>query len=230
MQSEQQVQRGRSLRRYVVEFFVIFLGVSLSFFAENVRENRQDRLAERESLRRLVRDIDSDLTDFRGNLETAEAGLEAVDWILSMQDSAAPPRDSLELRLRRFLVCSVMVANASEYESLKNSGDLRLLSDTEFRHDLTTHYELYPIVAQLHSRDCEEPLETIELIEDQLSLDPDGFYYRVRIVGNVEDVMTNRRFRNALTKSRFSRNVVRYYNDLLISRLEALRAQALELL
>ena len=123
-----------------------------------------------------------------------------------------------------------MAANSSEYESLKSSGDLRLLRDMDFRQSLTAHYELYPLVSRLHVEDCQGPLDQIEFIEDEIRLDPDGYCYRVRIVGSVEDIMTNRRFLNALTKSRFSRNVLRTYNEFLITRLEALRARALELL
>ena len=47
-------ERTRRWIRYFAEFAVVFLGVSLSFVAEDLRENRRDRHAERASLIRYI--------------------------------------------------------------------------------------------------------------------------------------------------------------------------------
>ena len=55
------IAMAREMRavRYLTEFAIIFLGVSLSFLAEDLREDRRERAAERESIQRLVQDLES---------------------------------------------------------------------------------------------------------------------------------------------------------------------------
>ena len=217
----------RRLRRYAAEFVVIFLGVSLSFLAENVREARADRAAERASLVRLVRDMESDLADFPGNLERAHEGIAAIGWIQTAQDGALPAKDSLEHYLEGILVCSAMAANSSEYESLKASGSLRLIRDVEFRQALTENYERYQALSQQHVTDCEAQLDPLEPIADQIRIRSDR---SVEIVGDVEAIMTNGRFFLALSGVRGRRGAIAGNNRSRIDALEKLRARALELL
>jgi hypothetical protein len=229
-ESEQPSQRERRLRQYAAEFVVIFLSVSLSFTAENIREDRQNRAVEGESLGRLVRGMENDLRDFQINARVAEAGAEAITWIHAQGEGEPPLRDSLENHLSQFLVCSVMAANSSEYESLKSSGDLRVLRDLDFRESLTALYEMYPLVSDLHMQDCANREAVLEPVMDALRIDPARAFPRVRIDGDVTEILTNRRFLNYLSMAHSGRVVLGSLDRELISQLEDLRTRALELL
>jgi len=229
-ESEGPRELGRQFRRYVLEFTVIFLGVSLSFAAENIREAWRDRATEHESLGRVVRGMENDLRDFGINASTAEAGAESIAWIHAQVGGEPPLRDSLERHLNRVMLCSVMAANSSEYESLKSSGDLRVLSDVDFREDLTALYELYPLVAGIHIQDCAAREGVFEPVMDVLRIEPSGAFPSVRVDGDVAEILTNRQFLNSLSLSHSIRVVLGRLDRDLIDRLEDLKARALELL
>ena len=221
---------GHRVMRYAAEFVVIFMGVSLSFFAENLREGRADRVAERESLLRLVRDMESDLADFPGNLERATAGIASIEWIQRAQDGERPSVDSLEHHLASYLVCSAMAANSSEYESLKASGGLRLIRDMDFRQALTANYEGYAYLSELHLIDCESMVSPLDHVAEHVRVQPADYFFEVRVVGGVDGILTNRRFLNELSQVSVRRGAIAARVEGRVQALEDLRGRALELL
>jgi len=221
------MKRGAS---YLAEFVVVFLGVSLSFFAENVREERAERAMERASLERLVRDMDQDLADFPGNLQRLEAGMAAIDRLLEARDDPAPSPDSVSADLSDFLQCSIMVANTSEYESLKASGGLNRIQDADFRQRLTENYEMYPDLKAWHRADCTRMEEILEYVADELRIGVVGTDWDVRVVGPVERVTGDRRFQAALASLKAERGVLAGFISDRIEMVGRLRARALELL
>ena len=197
--------RGSRLLRYAGEFAVVFLGVTLSFVAENYREAQAERRLEGESIERLRRDFVQDLSDFPGNLERAEAGLAAIDWLLGVRGAAAPSTDSVAHYLGQFLLCSGMMANTSEYESLKASGGLNRIQNEEFRQQLTLNYERYPQLAALHDLDCQKTWEIIRLVSAEVHLVPSGYETDVTVTGSAAGVIEDREFQAALVGQRFRR-------------------------
>lgn len=206
---------------------MIFLGVSLSFVAENVRETRADRAAERAALTRLIQDMESDLDDFPGNADRALLGIESIEWIMTPREGTIPAMDSLEYHLANVLVCSHMRANTSEYQSLKGSGNLRLIRDSEFRRALTANYEAYPLLADLHWIDCESQQVPFESVADHIRIRPDR---SIEVVGEAEQILGNGPFLLALAGLRGRRGAIVVGNRQRIEALESLRDRARQLL
>lgn len=218
---------GARLARYLAEFVVIFLGVSLSFVAENVREARADRASERAALTRLLQDMESDLADFPGNADRALLGIRSIDWITTPREGTMPAMDSLEHHLGNVLVCSHMMDNTSEYQSLKGSGNLRLIRDSEFRRALTANYEAYPLLADLHWIDCEHQQVPFESVADHIRIRPDR---SVEVVGDAEQILGNGPFLLALSALRGRRGAIVANSRERIEALESLRDRARQLL
>ncbi|MDH5588753.1 MAG: hypothetical protein OEZ37_01770 [Gemmatimonadota bacterium] len=143
-------------RRYSLELIVVFFGVWLGLLAENFRENRQERRAERVSLARLNRDLAIDRQDMAGNLERAREGHSAASWLLRHADSTDVDPDSVGYYLTRFQYISGLALNTSEYTALKSSGRINIVRDADLRQRLTRLYESYPFVEALHESDRTE--------------------------------------------------------------------------
>ena len=218
--------RGHQAVRYVAELVVIFVGVSLSFAAENIREARSDRLLERQSIERLNRDMDQDLADFPVNVRTLERGIEAINWLQAAQDGPTPPADSVAHYLRQYLFCAVMRANAAEYESLKWSGGLNRISDTEFRQLLALNYQDYSMMADLHLQDCNRGAEIVALVAEEVRLEVGEGGWRATVVGDPRSIVQNRRFQNALASHEALRGYVVSMLVQSLERLEELKRQA----
>lgn len=216
--------------RYLAEFLVVFLGVTLSFVAENVREDRAERALERESLRRIAADLEEDLSDLPGNAVTARRGVAAIAWLQASNEEIQPSADSVVHYLKQYLTCSLVFANSSEYESLKSSGGLSRIQNVSFRQALTLHYERYPQMIQLHDRDCDTMMDPIEHITDQVRIISTATALQISLTGSVTEIVTNQRFRNALSEQSILRLMIGQVVDQRVRQLERLRDDALSLL
>ena len=152
------------LKRYGFELLVVFLGVWLSLLAESWRQSQILRASERESLQRLAKDLDDDLSDLRGNLFRARTGLDGARWTLEAQ--ATPEFSSSELaqKLAQMGPCSNLGENTSEYVSLKSSGNLNIIADQSLRQDIVKLYEGRSFLRWWHDLDCRESAAVLDML------------------------------------------------------------------
>ena len=68
--------------KYGLEFLVITLGLSLSFFVEYKRERSYKEQLKEQALVRILGNITQDLGDFEFNLEAHKLAIKSSDWIL----------------------------------------------------------------------------------------------------------------------------------------------------
>ena len=195
-------------QRYLAEFVIIFLGVSLSFVAENYREERAARANERLSLERMLEDLTE--TDFDREVRTYEQATSASRLILDARRSPVVPRDTLTGWINRATRCVPSVVNTSEYESLKGSGGLNRISDASLRQSVATHYERYPAVYRLVEMDCDwsflDPVSA-EVEADWTDAGPGMPQFAV--TGSAEGVIGNRDFMLALAQVHYRKNILR---------------------
>lgn len=129
------------LARMLAEFGVIFLGVTLSFLADDWRQLRTDRMDERLALEELLADLDAeaaDLSDLRaGSRDDAKATL----WIRHALGAAGVSLDSLSINLGTIYNWYPYNAAAPTYAGLRFTGRLTLIRDDELRRDITKYYE-----------------------------------------------------------------------------------------
>jgi hypothetical protein len=72
----------RLWRRGLVEFIAIFLGVTLSFLAEDWRETLRDRAEADRVLAGLVADLESDQSGLRDKIQIDSILLQSGQWLL----------------------------------------------------------------------------------------------------------------------------------------------------
>jgi hypothetical protein len=149
--------------RLLAEGVAIVVSILLALWIQAWWQARADREDEAASLVRLVRDLEDDILDLKGNLDRARTGLHAARWLA--ENRGTRPADISALKQALFDIghCSILLLNSSEYTSLRNSGDFRLIRDKELLQTITALYEERTFLYQLHEKDCADSQDVVQL-------------------------------------------------------------------
>ena len=139
--------------RIIAEFFVIFLGVTLSLAADDWLQNREDRGIERVLLQELTADLQADslgLSDMQDRMRDWD---EAAVWLWRFGEVTSTSADAgLEQALRLLTITNYQPV-ASAYTSLKDGGQLSLVTDPKLRRQIIEYYEVdQAYILQLEAR------------------------------------------------------------------------------
>jgi len=160
----------RRVFRYGAELLVVFFGVWLSLAAEDWRQNRNDASTARASMARMAADLASDIRDLGINEIRAEDGVLFGRWLLRRGAETGTPEDSINRALTAIQFCSMFVENNGEYESLRNSGRLGVISDPNLRSRIVAHYESRRFIHSLHAVDCDNTVTVFNLMAPFVSV------------------------------------------------------------
>ena len=139
--------------RIIAEFFVIFLGITLSLAADDWMQNREDRATERVLLQELTADLRADSVGLSGMQDRLRDWDEAAVWLWRFGDVASTsPGEGLDQTLRLLNVTDYQSV-ASAYTSLKDGGQLSLVTDSDLRRQIVQYYEVnQAYILQLEAR------------------------------------------------------------------------------
>ena len=117
--------------RYTLEFFVIILGVSISFYIEKQNALKYKETIKNQSLKRILNNSKTDNSDFEFNLEAHQGFVKSSYWILQNQNNLSDiSRDSIGYHLGFAIDGNTFfVDNTEEYRGLKNSGLIELIEN-----------------------------------------------------------------------------------------------------
>jgi hypothetical protein len=74
----------KNFKEYFLEFIMIFLAVSLGFFAESLREHKSDRSKEKEYISSLRQDLISDTSNINSYLSGFNSRIQQFDTLISI--------------------------------------------------------------------------------------------------------------------------------------------------
>lgn len=119
------------LTRYVLEFVVIILGVSISFYIEKQNAFKYKDSIKNQSLKRILNNSKIDSGDFKFNLAAHKDFVKSCNWILENKKTLSNfSRDSIGYHLS-FAIWgnTFFVDNPEEYRGLQNSGLIELIEN-----------------------------------------------------------------------------------------------------
>jgi hypothetical protein len=224
---------SRPLKRYVAEFFVIFLGVWLSLLAEQWRQGREDLGAERLALEGMVQDLGLDLLDLTSNVNRARPALESASWLGERRRVRGVSDDSVAAALTELGPCSFPQWNTSQYSTLKSSGGLNLIRTPGLRTQISEYYETRAGLELLHEADCAESSGVYELLAPFVTLgvpvgDPVAgrtreFSAVVTQVASADAILSDAEIIDRVVKLASHRTFLVYWIEQEIEKAEALR-------
>jgi hypothetical protein len=123
---------------------MIFLAVTMGFYAEQIRENSVDRHREKEYVRSMIEDLKADTASFNHQIETRMEAEKVYDTLINLLN--LPGRTGSEEqqlyylgRMAVYLIDYIQI-NDRTYDQMKSSGNLRLVRDTKISGDITKYY------------------------------------------------------------------------------------------
>ncbi|MFZ9526475.1 MAG: hypothetical protein ACO27L_00925 [Schleiferiaceae bacterium] len=141
------------MKGYLLDFLVVVAGISLSFLVEEWRVRQE--LAEHrvQMVQRLAKTLDDDITDINFNIKVHTKAYESCTFITEYLNGEHPnvSMDSLSYHLSAITMNTVFVPNEEEYETLKNSGQLELVSDPELVYDIHVKYARHDFASTMES-------------------------------------------------------------------------------
>jgi hypothetical protein len=117
-------------KEYITEFLMLFLAVTLGFFAENVREHQIEKHRERQYMESFIIDLESDVTNILEGMPRKEGRLQAIDTLFQYFNANpninAVPAIIIK-KMKRAAWDRTYIRNTTTINQLKNSGGLRLI-------------------------------------------------------------------------------------------------------
>ena len=92
----------KTIVKYFIEFIVIVIGVSISFYAENYNDSLNKIQLKNQSLNRILENLKVDNRDNRFNYKAHSESLISSEWILTNRNNlSAYSRDTIGFHLSR---------------------------------------------------------------------------------------------------------------------------------
>ena len=128
------------LARGGIEFIAVFLGIALSLWVDEYRENNEIQRLNDSILNRLYDNLESDSTNFTWVINAHKTSLKSCNSINKWIDSNHNIHDSVNIHISRVAINTFTWANKEEYSSLKTSGRLDLIKNEELVKTLHEYY------------------------------------------------------------------------------------------
>jgi hypothetical protein len=121
----------KGLKEYILEGLMIFLAVTMGFFAESIREGISDRAKEHEYITSMIEDARTDTANIHLCIRKNSARLKAIDSLVEMcydYDASKPNDAILYLQYMKATYHPDFVSPVERtLTQLKNSGGMRLI-------------------------------------------------------------------------------------------------------
>jgi hypothetical protein len=135
--------KPRKIGEYLSEFFIIFIAITGSFFAENLREHFVDRHSEKEYMESMLQDLKADTTSIGMILRLNIVQQKGLDSLLRVMEEGLTGS-----RLNRFYYYDLtytigyngFVPSDKTISQLKNTGGIRLIRNGPVS-DAIIHYD-----------------------------------------------------------------------------------------
>lgn len=167
---------------HLVNLVVVILGISIAFYLESSKENRQNNQLEKQYLESLSKDLEADLKTLDTlvilNKKISQAAIGLVEATKNgyQKSNQSLVQDVLLLQYNPYFT-----PQATVYSSLKSSGQIDLIRDFEMRGQIVDLYEQYyrgvtdyNMILSEHVRDFLKPyfIENMKF-ESANTLNPD---------------------------------------------------------
>jgi hypothetical protein len=123
--------KKKKFREYFLEFLMIFLAVTMGFFAESIRETIADHSKEKEFIQSMIEDAQTDTVNFHVAISKNTRRMLALDSLSALCANYDPAKrnDSVLYRLYRVGLIHPDIVSPTERTllQLKNSGGMRLI-------------------------------------------------------------------------------------------------------
>ena len=144
----------KNFKEYFLEFIMIFLAVTMGFFAENIREHFVNKEKENQYIKSFYEDLSNDERNLPALIESIRySQLIPGDSLPALLSNASTTTRANNIyRFFRLIIrqqgIGVFVTSRT-IEQLKNAGDMRLITNKQIADNLVDYYKDIAFVADL---------------------------------------------------------------------------------
>ena len=134
--------KRKFVMRYLLEFVVIVMGISLSFYIEKTNLNLYNEKLKNISLEKIYMNLNQDLIDLEFNYAVhSDAIVSGQKLIENGEEFFKHNKDSLGYHLSLITSAqTIFLDNQEEYTTMKNSGLIELIENQDLVASLQTRY------------------------------------------------------------------------------------------
>jgi hypothetical protein len=162
--------KKKQFKEYFLEFLMIFLAVTLGFFAENVREALSENTKEKEYMKSMIEDLKTDTLNLTQSVDSWKAANSNLDSIL-MYLKKEPDADNLvqiyHLFDEDYWHFDLFKYNNKTIEELKSSGNYRLLKKESITNQIIS-YDLDMKYILTQEQDVKDLMNAAKNIESKI--------------------------------------------------------------
>lgn len=146
--------KGKNTKEYLLEGLMIFIAVCLGFFAEQFRESIVDKQHEREYMQSMIEDLEVDIQRMPIPIKGYSfRNKDAADSLPMLLKNARldKPANEIYFHLRgliRYVSFKVFITDRT-IEQLKNTGEMRLISNKKVSDSILYYYRNIEYVQSL---------------------------------------------------------------------------------
>jgi hypothetical protein len=182
--------KRKNFREYFLEFLMIFLAVTMGFFAENIRENIGDKGKEHQYVASLSEDLKKDTAALHYSIRRLARDIKAGDSIISLfaKNQLQKQDDNTILRLGIACGQSVdIVFNDRTSSQLKSSSSMRLIKNKAVADSILQYWNNQIRIDQIHER-----FEAVRIEQRKIGFKTFSWYLdNYSIVGNNDNSISN---------------------------------------
>jgi hypothetical protein len=139
--------------RYTLgEIAIVIVGITIAFSLNSIKENISNKKLKKQYLENILQDIEKEIETLEGNNKKIQQKLEDISVVKPFLGNNTIRRDTI---LQRFFQIAVLVDFSPEnttYQTLINSGDMKLIDDFALRQNIEAHYSSHKNVLQNYTR------------------------------------------------------------------------------
>src|SRR5579863_4502106 len=159
--------KRKNFKEYFLEFLMIFLAVTMGFFAENIRENYVEHTSAREYASLLIEDLATDTVELNNASHVLNLIITAGDSLGNLLTNDPKLIVGGKLYYYEYLSSTRwnLISHDATLQQLKSSGALRYLGDTSLIRKIMNYEESVQIIYLAQSRFEPQKIENWSLVQ-----------------------------------------------------------------
>ena len=191
--------------RYIFEIIVIVFSVTLSFYIQDVLNEREKNHLKDESLRGVLNDLKSDKEFFNGGVNRIENVIKSIDSI--HDKSAGINYDTFHRTTRTYYG---FVGSDRNYNSMVSTGAIEFIENKELQELINLYYDRnYSLLIDASEQDEKVYNEiskhlTTQYVVESFRRGPYGFFRYVYSEGDLKKMQNDKVLRNLLFDKKYN--------------------------
>jgi len=134
--------KKKNFKEYFLEFLMIFLAVTLGFFAENLREHFKNSDEINSDMQSMIADLQSDVTMFNADVAVNQLSDRRTDTLISLLKLNRSNTSHIYF-LARFITAnnSIYTPDSRTFDQMKSSGALKLIESRSIMDSISNYYQ-----------------------------------------------------------------------------------------